>query len=86
VGKRRIQEHNDATKMTWGYVLPPCYSDQPKLNLKDMHYPKYVSQGLSTNDKPTFVLFSIAFVSTSPEIVMSDLGRHSCWTRALAMP
>lgn len=43
-------------------------------------------QGLSTKDTPTLELFSMAFVSTSPDNVMSDLGLHSCWIRALALP
>ncbi|KAE8716081.1 Hypersensitive-induced response protein 2 [Hibiscus syriacus] len=42
--------------------------------------------GLSAKANPTLALFSIAMVSTSPDIVMSDFGHHSCWIRALALP
>uniref|UniRef100_A0A2P2K8P2 Mitochondrial outer membrane protein porin of 34 kDa n=1 Tax=Rhizophora mucronata TaxID=61149 RepID=A0A2P2K8P2_RHIMU len=34
--------------------------------------------GLRANAKPTLALFSIALVSTSPERVKKDFGRHSC--------
>jgi len=42
-------------------------------------------QGLRTKLNPTLALFSMALVSSSVEMVMSDLGRHSCWIRALAL-
>lgn len=43
-------------------------------------------QGLRTRERPTLELLSMALVSTSPEMVTRDLGRHSCCTRALALP
>ena len=46
----------------------------------------YKAQGLSTSESPTLELFSMDLESTSPEMVMRDLGRHSCWMRALALP
>lgn len=45
-----------------------------------------LNQGLRAKLNPILALFSMALVSTSLEMVMSDLGRHSCWIRALALP
>uniref|UniRef100_A0A7C9DL21 Uncharacterized protein n=1 Tax=Opuntia streptacantha TaxID=393608 RepID=A0A7C9DL21_OPUST len=65
-----------------GHWPPPLHiedKEAPGLNHKDAH-------GLRANANPTFADFSMALVSTSAEIVTSDLGRHSCWIRALALP
>ena len=45
-----------------------------------------VFQGFRARASPTFALFSIALVSTSPDMVKRDFGRHSCCRRALAIP
>lgn len=49
-------------------------------------YIVWLVQGFNARANPIFPVFSIARVSTSPEIVMSDLGRHSCWIRAFTFP
>lgn len=46
----------------------------------------FMDHGLRATANPIFALFSMALVSTSPEMVMSDLGRHSCCIRALVLP
>lgn len=45
-----------------------------------------LNYGFRANASPNLALFSMALVSTSPEMVNNDFGRHSCWMRALAMP
>ena len=42
--------------------------------------------GFRAKANPIFALFSTALASTSPDIVKRDLGRHSCWMRALTFP
>lgn len=65
----------------------PCYSNPPRKEILETKTSCNSNfQCFSTRDRPTFALFSIALVSTSPETVTNDLGRHSCWTSALAMP
>ncbi|MFS7955977.1 hypothetical protein Hanom_Chr07g00649101 [Helianthus anomalus] len=43
-------------------------------------------QGFRAKARPNFALLSTALVSTSPERVKKDFGRHSCWITALAFP
>jgi hypothetical protein len=43
-------------------------------------------QGLRARERPSLELFSMALVSTSAEMVKRDLGRHSCWMSADALP
>lgn len=45
-----------------------------------------LTHGLRARANPILAVFSMALVSTSPEIVTNDFGRHSCWIRALALP
>lgn len=46
----------------------------------------FMDHGFRATANPIFALFSMALVSTSPEMVTRDLGRHSCCIRALALP
>lgn len=56
------------------------------LSMDDCPKPLDYAYGLRAKASPNLALLSTALVSTSPEMVKRDFGRHSCWIRAVAVP
>lgn len=90
-------QHNSQTEITTNQkkktnktIGPIKLHNFPKflfpINAPSHKWGKYSHHGLRARARPTLALLSMDLVSTSPEMVKNDLGRHSCWIRALALP